>query len=131
MASIPIGAQGTFTALVTSADLANNFKDASLPAVLSTPVMIKMMENAALSAIRPLFDPGESAVGTAIAVRHLAATPVGRNVVAHAQVTHVEGRRIEFAVSAHDGEREIGSGTHERVVIDLERYTQRLKQQEP
>ena len=58
--------------------LANQFKDAMLPQVMATPVMILMMENAALNAIRPYLEAGESAVGTAINVRHLAATPVGR-----------------------------------------------------
>ncbi|HWX05730.1 MAG TPA: thioesterase, partial [Bradyrhizobium sp.] len=61
---------------VEPAHLANQFKDAMLPPVLATPMMILMMENAALNAIRPYLDPGESAVGTAINIRHLAATPV-------------------------------------------------------
>ena len=80
----------------------NQFKDAILPQVLATPVMILVMENAALNAIRPFLDEGESAVGTAIDVRHLAATPVGHDVRAEAEVTRVEGRRIEFKATASD-----------------------------
>ncbi len=66
--------------------LANRFKDPMLPQVLATPVMILFMENAALAAIRPYLDEGESAVGTAIDVKHLAATPVGQEVHAEAEV---------------------------------------------
>ena len=97
-----------------------------LPAVLATPVMIMAMENAALEAIKPYFEAGESAVGTRIDVSHLAPTPVGRSIVAHAEVIGSNGRQIEFRVSAIDGTEEIGRGTHGRVVIDLARFSERL-----
>src|SRR5580693_10047519 len=77
MRQIPVGARGSFNLLVQPEHLANRFKDAMLPPVFATPVMIMAMENAALNAIRAYLDPGESAVGTAVNVRHLAATPVG------------------------------------------------------
>ena len=112
--------------VVAPEHLANRFKDATLPAVLSTPVMIMAMENAALEAIKPYFDSGESAVGTHVDVRHLAATPVGRRIVAFAEVTATNGRHIEFRVNAMDGPEEIGRGTHGRVVIDLAQFSQRL-----
>src|SRR5437762_14133849 len=86
MRSIPIGAKGSFTLVVAPGHLANRFKDAMLPPVLATPVMIMMMENAALNAIKPYLDPGHSAVGTRVDVVHLAATPVGRTVIADAEV---------------------------------------------
>jgi fluoroacetyl-CoA thioesterase len=126
MRQIPLGTKGTFTLRVLPEHLANRFKDAMLPQVLATPVMILIMENAALSAIRPFLDSGESAVGTAINVRHLAATPVGHDVRADAEVVKVEGKRIEFKVSASDDMEEIGSGTHQRVVIDLRSFNERL-----
>jgi fluoroacetyl-CoA thioesterase len=106
--------------------LANQFKDAILPPVLATPVMIMMMENAALNAIRHFLDPGESAVGTEVNVRHLAATPAGQRVEAEAIVTKAAGRRIKFAVSARDEAEEIGQGTHARMVIDASRLNSRL-----
>lgn len=127
MRTIPPGARGSFTLVVGQEHLANRFKDAMLPPVLATPVMIMIMENAALNAIKPYFDPGESALGTRVDVAHLAATPVGRSITGHAEVTGVEGRRIEFAVRATDGDEEIGNGRHERMVIDLARFAQRLK----
>jgi len=126
MRAVPVGAQGSFAMVVEPAHLANRFKDATLPAVLSTPVMIMAMENAALNAIKPYFEAGESAVGTRVDVRHLAATPVGRRIVAQAEVTAVTGRAISFRVWARDGEQEIGSGTHERAVIDLAKFSNRL-----
>ena len=126
MRQIPLGTKGTFTLRVEPEHLANQFKDAMLPQVLATPMMILMMENAALNAIRPYLDPGESAVGTAIDVRHLAATPVGQMVRADAEVTGVEGKRIEFKVSARDEAEEIGNGTHRRTVIDLHAFNERL-----
>ena len=92
--------------------------------------MILMMENAALNAIRPYLDRGESAVGSAVCIRHLAATPVGHRVAATAEVTKVTGRRIEFAVAARDEVEEIGKGTHERMVIDVRRLMQRLEAKE-
>src|SRR5262245_34808196 len=100
MRPIPLGAKGTFTLRVTPAHLANQFKDAMLPPVFATPMMILAMENAALNAIRGYLDAGESAVGTAVDVRHLAATPVGHEVIAEAVITTVDGRCIEFAVDA-------------------------------
>jgi fluoroacetyl-CoA thioesterase len=126
MRQIPLGATGTFTLQVLPEHLANRFKDAMLPQVLATPVMIMAMENAALDAIRPFLEPGESAVGTAVDVRHLAATPVGHKVRADAEVVKTDGKRIFFKVSASDETEEIGSGTHQRAVIDLQSFNQHL-----
>ena len=126
MRQIPLGAKGTATLRVQPEHLANRFKDAMLPQVLATPVMILVMENAALNAIRPFLDAGESAVGTAINVKHFAATPVGHDVRATAEVVGVEGKRVDFKVSAIDGEEEIGSGTYQRIVIDLRSFNERL-----
>jgi fluoroacetyl-CoA thioesterase len=127
MQSIPIGATGSFSLVVMPDHLASRFKDVTLPPVLATPVMIMVMENAALNAIKPYFDAGESALGTRVDVRHLAATPLGRQVTGEATVTHVNGRRIEFSIRATEGDEEIGSGTHERVVVQLSKLAERMK----
>jgi fluoroacetyl-CoA thioesterase len=127
MQSIPDGAKGSFSLVVTPDHLANRFKDATLPPVLATPVMIMVMENAALNAIKPYLDAGESALGTRVDVRHLAATPAGRRVTGEAEVTKVAGRRIEFRIRATDGTEEIGIGTHERMLIDLAKFSERMK----
>jgi len=127
MKPVPLGAKGRFTLDVKPQHLANQFKDPTLPPVLATPVMILAMENAALNAVRSYLEPGEAAVGTAVDVRHIAATPAGQRVTAEAEVTGVDGRRLVFAVTAHDESEEIGSGTHERMVIDLGRLEQHLE----
>lgn len=127
MQSIPVGAKGSFNLIVTPDHLANRFKDATLPPVLATPVMIMIMENAALNAIKPYLGAGESALGTRVDVRHLAATPAGRRVTGEAEVTGVDGRRIEFSLRATDGNEAIGIGTHERMVIDLRKFSERMR----
>jgi len=127
MQSIPVGAKGSFSLVVTPDLLANRFKDATLPPILATPVMIMIMENAALNAVKPFLDAGESALGTRVDVRHLAATPAGRRVTGEAEVTRVDGRRIEFRIQATDETEEIGVGTHERMVIDLAKFSERMK----
>src|SRR2546430_10881785 len=121
MRPIPLGAKGTFALRVTPAHLASHSRDARLPPVSATRMMIMAMENAALNAIRGYLDPGESAVGTAIDVRHLAATPVGHEVTAEAEVTRIDGRRVFFNVKARDENAKIGRGTHERMVVHLRR----------
>ena len=126
MRPLPLGAKATFALRVAPEHLANRFKDAILPPVLATPVMILLMENAALNAMRDYLEAGESAVGTAVDVRHVAATPVGHLVTAEAEVTKVEGRRIAFKVTARDEAGEIGTGTHQRIVIDSRRFAEQL-----
>lgn len=130
MRQVPVGTKGSFALVVRPEHLASNFKDAMLPPVLSTPVMIMIMENAALNSLKPYLEPGESAVGTHVDVRHLAPTPVGQRVTGEAEVTKVEGRRISFAVRARDEKEEIGHGTHERALVKLAKIAERLKAKE-
>jgi fluoroacetyl-CoA thioesterase len=127
MSDIPIGSRGTFELVVDADHLANRFKDAMLPPVLATPVMIMVMENAALNAIKPYLEAGQSALGTRVDVAHLGATPIGHRVRGEAEVTRVDGRRIEFEVRAFDGSEQIGAGRHQRTLIDLGRFNERMK----
>jgi fluoroacetyl-CoA thioesterase len=127
MRPIPMGAKGHFGLVVQAEHLANRFKDSALPPVLATPVMIMVMENAALNAIKPYLEAGESAVGTRVDIRHLAPTPVGASVVGEAEVTRIDAGRVEFIVRARDDSEEIGAGTHERVIVDLARLAKRLE----
>ena len=112
MQSIPVGAKGSFSLVVAPDHLANRFMDATLPPVLATPVMIVVMENAALNAIA-VSRCRRSALGTRVDARHLAATPAGRRVTGEAEVTKVAGaHRVRIR---HGGNEEIGIGTHERM----------------
>jgi fluoroacetyl-CoA thioesterase len=95
--------------------------------VLATPVMINLIEAAALAAVEHLLPPGQQSLGTRLDVRHFAATPVGMRVRAEAELVGVEGRSLFFRVSAADEVEAVGEGTHERVVVSLERFDRRLQ----
>lgn len=96
-------------------------------AVLATPVMINMMEAAALDAIETLLPPGHQSLGTHLNVGHYAATPVGMRLRASAVVTKIDGRTVEFRVEAFDETERVGDGTHTRVVVNVERFDQRVQ----
>src|SRR5919201_425797 len=95
--------------------------------VLATPVMINLIEAAALTAVERLLPAGYQSLGTLLNVRHIAATPVGMRVRAVATVERVDGRTIYFRVQAHDERELIGEGTHERVVVNVAKFDQRVQ----
>ena len=95
--------------------------------VLATPVMINLIEAAALAAIEHRLPAGSQSLGTHLDVHHIAATPVGMRVYASAQVVAVDGRKIRFRVEARDEKERIGHGTHERVVVEVARFDQRVQ----
>ena len=95
--------------------------------VLATPVMINLIESAALAAVEQSLPEDHQSLGTHLDVTHIAATPVGMRVRATAEVLKVEGRTIYFKVLAEDERELIGEGTHERVVVNLERFDKRVR----
>ena len=95
--------------------------------VLATPVMINLFEAAALAAAERLLPEGYQSLGTVLDIRHLAATPVGMRVTASAVVEKVEGRTILFRVEAEDEKEVIGDGRHERVVVNVARFDERVQ----
>ena len=95
--------------------------------VLATPVMINMMEAAALDAIENLLPPGYQSLGTHLNIGHYAATPVGMRLRANAEVTKIDGRNVEFRVEAHDDRDRVGDGTHTRVIVNVERFDARVQ----
>ena len=95
--------------------------------VLATPVMINLIEAAALAAVEHLLPPGHQSLGTVLHVRHIAATPVSMRVKATATLEKVDGRTLHFRVEARDERELIGDGTHERVVVNVEKFDQRVK----
>jgi fluoroacetyl-CoA thioesterase len=96
--------------------------------VLATPVMVNLMEAAALAAVEAHLPAGHQSLGTRLEISHVAATPVGMRVRAEAVLVRVEGRRLTFQVRAEDERELIGEGTHERVVVNVERFDQRVQQ---
>jgi predicted thioesterase len=90
--------------------------------VLATPVLVMLLEEAALNAVEGLLPAGQQTVGTRLDVSHTAATPVGMRVTAHAEVTRVEGRKLTFRVWAEDEVERIGEGMHERIIVTVDRF---------
>jgi predicted thioesterase len=95
--------------------------------VLATPVMINVIEAAALAAVEHLLPLGHQSLGIKLDVSHVAATPIGLRVTATAEVLRIEGRTITFRVEARDDFEVIGGGTHERVVVSVERFDERVQ----
>jgi predicted thioesterase len=96
--------------------------------VLATPVMVNLMEAAALQAVEGLLPAGHQTVGTHLDITHTAATPVGMRVRAYAEVTKVEKRTLTFSVHAEDEKEKIGEGIHERIIINLEHFDVRMQE---
>ncbi len=94
--------------------------------VLSTPDMIRLIEQTAIEAVQPSLAPGQATVGTRVDVAHLAATPVGMTVTITVVVTEVDRRRIAFSVEVRDELDEAGKGTHERFIVDAAQRMPRL-----
>ncbi len=95
--------------------------------VLATPIMVNLMEAAALQAVERLLPPGYQTVGTHLDVKHFAATPVGLRVRAEARLVKVDGRTLTFRIQAKDEREPIGEGDHERLIINVERFDQRMQ----
>jgi len=96
--------------------------------VLATPVMINLIEAAALAAIENSLPEEHQSLGTRLDITHVAATPVGMRVRATAEVVRVDGRTVHLKVSAHDERELIGEGTHERVVVNVARFDKRVRE---
>jgi fluoroacetyl-CoA thioesterase len=94
--------------------------------VLATPVMINLIEAASLAAVEHLLPPGHQSLGIHLDVRHFAATPIGMHVEATAELTGIEGRTLSFKVEASDDKEPIGGGTHQRVVVNVARFDERI-----
>jgi fluoroacetyl-CoA thioesterase len=96
--------------------------------VFATPAMIGLMENACFAAVQPLLPAGKTSVGIAVNIEHLAATPMGMQVRATARLTAIAGGRLTFAVEAYDERELIGKGIHERQIITLDRFMERVNE---
>jgi fluoroacetyl-CoA thioesterase len=99
-----------------------------MPHVLATGYLVGLMEWACIEAVTPHLDwPREQSLGTHVNVSHLAATPPGLTITVSVRLDAVEGRKLTFTLSAHDGVDTISTGTHERHVIDVERFMQKIE----
>ena len=124
--NLPTGLSGTAEMVVGEQHTAPRVGSGRIR-VLATPVMINLIEAAALAAVEQSLPEDHQSLGTRLNVSHIAATPVGMRVRATAEVVKVEGRTIHFHVRAEDERELIGEGTHERVVVNLERFDKRVQ----
>lgn len=120
------GLRGSVSLLVAAEHTAPSIGSGRV-AVLATPVMITLMEGASLKAVEHLLPPGHQSLGIHLDVRHFAATPVGMRVTATAELTGVEGRTLSFRVEARDEREVIGDGGHQRVIVNVARFDQRVQ----
>ena len=120
------GLTGSAGIVVSARDTAPHVGSGKI-GVLATPIMVNLMEAAALQAVERFMPQGFQTVGTHLDVKHFAATPVGLRVSAHAELVKVEGRTLTFRIHAEDEREKIGEGVHERLIINVERFDQRMQ----
>ncbi len=122
---IKVGMKASTEIVVGTRDTAHHVGSGKIK-VLATPVMVMLLEEAALTAVEKYLPQGHQTVGTQLNVSHIAATPVGMRVIAHAEVIEVTGRKIMFNVWAEDESERIGEGTHDRIIVELERFDKKI-----
>ncbi len=126
-AELQPGLKGSTEILVGTRDTAPHVGSGKIK-VLATPVMVGLMEEAALNAVEGLLPEGHQTVGIRLEISHVAATPVGMRVRAHAELIKVDGRKLTFRVSAEDEKEPIGEGVHERIVVNVARFDKRTQE---
>ncbi len=126
MSNLQAGLTGTATTLVTEKNTAIAMRSGALP-VFATPAMCALMEEAACNAIGASLDEGTGSVGISLKITHDAPSAPGAQITATAQLTCIEGRRLTFSVEARDEAGVIGSGSHERFIIDNEKFMHKLQ----
>lgn len=119
------GLTGTAETVVRETNTALAMGSGSLH-VFATPCMIALMEQAACNAVDPCFNDSESSVGTLVNITHDAATALGKKVTATATLVEVQGRKLVFEVTAADEDKQIGKGTHERFIVNKEKFMAKL-----
>ncbi len=115
------GIKGLQTVTVTKENSAKEMGSGTLD-VFATPAMIALMEKTAWSSVAPFLEEGQGTVGIKLEISHDAPTPVGMTVTCESELIKIDGRRLVFSVTANDGKDIIGKGTHERFIIDEEKF---------
>lgn len=129
MSELAPGVVGEASMVVAVGNTAIEVGSGSVP-VFATPMLVALMENAAINALKGLLPEGQSTVGTRVDVAHTAATPIGMTVTAQAQLEKVEGKKLIFKLTASDGTGSVGFGSHERFIVDLEKFMSRVKEKQ-
>ena len=119
------GLTGKLEMAVREEDLAGRLGDAKIN-VLSTPRLIQLLEAATIEAIKGFLSPDQISLGTRVKILHLAPTPLGMRVTAHAVLKEVDSRRLLFEIDAYDEIEKIAEGEHERIIVSGEWFLQRI-----
>ncbi len=122
---LEIGLKNSSSTVVTDSLTASYIGSGDMP-VLATPAMIALMENAAMIAVATHLPEGSTTVGGFISSTHLKPSKIGETITAVAEVTKVEGKKIEFKVSAYSGETLLGEGTHTRFIVERQKFMEKL-----
>ncbi len=120
------GIKGKQERIVTYKETAEHISSGLLP-VFATPCMIQFMESTARLSVEPFLNEGQSTVGTSVNIRHLASTFVGCKVTCESELVEIDRRRLVFNVKVYDSKELLGEGTHERFIIDNEKFLSRLE----
>ena len=124
--SLKVGIKGNRSVAVDKTNTASAFLSGSLD-VFATPAMIALMESTALESVKDALEEGQGTVGTLVNVAHVAATPMGATVRCESELVEIDRKRLVFKVSAYDDGGLIGSGMHERFVIDAEKFMEKVR----
>lgn len=123
--NIKVGMRNKQERIVTEKDTARSFGSGAAN-VFATPMMIGLMEGAALNCVQPYLPKGHSTVGIAVNIKHTGATKVGKKVWAEAELIEIDRKRLVFRVEAFDEDKKIGEGMHERFIIDEDKFMSKL-----
>lgn len=126
MSGLQVGIEGKASIVVNNDNTAMAYGSGAVN-VFATPALVGLMEKAALSSVDPLLDAGYTTVGTKIDVKHLAATPIGMNVTATSRLMEVNGKRLLFNIEVRDEVDLVGTGVHERFIIELAGFIKRVE----
>ena len=123
--ALKVGMTNRFDKVVLEEDTAKSLASGTIE-VFSTPMMVAMMECAAKDLIQPYLEEGYSTVGTSLNIKHIAATKVNKRVWAIAELIEIDRKRLTFKIDAFDEDKKIGEGTHERYIIENEKFIAKL-----
>jgi predicted thioesterase len=126
MSELKLGMVFETKKIVEEADTAAKFGSGGVY-VFATPMMIGIMENASMNCVQDALEEGQGTVGIHLDVKHMAATPMGMEVRAVAELIEIDGKKLRFKVDAFDEEKKIGEGTHDRFIINVEKFMSRLQ----
>ena len=124
--NLKIGMLGEARTKVTDENTAIKYGSGAV-GVFATPAMIGLMENASINSVDSYLPKGYATVGTKVEIKHIAATPIGMEVVARSELLEIDGLKLKFKIEARDDREKIGEGTHTRYVIKLEEFLKRIE----